>query len=36
MKFLEEKLKFLEKPYAKKLAIWYVWYLVLNPKSEVE
>jgi formylglycine-generating enzyme required for sulfatase activity len=30
MKFLEEKLKFLEKPYAKKLAIWYVWYLVLN------
>jgi formylglycine-generating enzyme required for sulfatase activity len=30
MKFLEDKLKFLEKPYAKKLAVWYIWYLVLN------
>lgn len=30
MKFLEKHLKFFEKPYAKKLAVWYIWYLVLN------
>jgi len=30
MKFLEKYLNFIEKPYAKKMAVWYIWYLVLN------